>query len=154
MNIELRIEGTLEELAPALQALQAINPKTPASPETIQQEMADKPRFVAPEFLRQALERHPRSENTEALLWAFAEGEDGVYLSTETLYEKVKAFTGRHELTREQFNGVFGSLGRRIYQTKGYDGTSYYSEYKEIKGQGHYRLPTALRKVVREILSI
>ncbi len=154
MNIELRVEGTLKELAPVFQALQAIKPKTTASSETNRQEMADEPKYITPEFLRQALERHPLSENTVALLKAFVEGEENDYQSTETLFEKVKTFTGRQELTKEQFNGVFGSLGRRIYRTKGYDGTSYYSEYKEDKGQKQYRLPTALREVVREFLDI
>ena len=154
VNIELRIEGTLEELAPFFQSLQAIKPKTTASPETNQQEMADEPEYITPEFLRQALKRHPLSVYTKALLRAFVEGEEGVYLSTETLWEKVRTSTGRQKFTREQFNGVFGSLGRRIYQTKGYDGSSHYSEYKEVEGQGHYRLPTELRKVVLEILGI
>lgn len=152
MNIELRVEGTLEELGPVLLALQAIKPKTTASPEKDGQQIANEPKYISPEFMRRALQRHTLSDYTVALLKAFVEGKEDAYQSTESLFEKVKTITGHHDLSKEQFNGVFGSLGRRIYQTKGYDGTSYYSEYDEDKGQ--YRLPTELREVVREFLDI
>ncbi|MYC95576.1 MAG: hypothetical protein F4X14_11455 [Caldilineaceae bacterium SB0661_bin_32] len=154
MNIKLRIEGTPEELTPVFQALQTIKPKTTASPETDMQVKASEMSYISPDFLRKALERYPLSEYTLALLRAFVEDEENAFHSTDSLFERVKSITGRQKLTKVQFNGVFGSLGRRIYQTKGYDGTSSYSEGLEVNGQMHYRLPAALREVVREFLSI
>ena len=43
MDITLKFEGTLEELAPFFQALQAAKTATTASLETNQQAMADEP---------------------------------------------------------------------------------------------------------------
>ena len=148
MNITLNFEGTLEELAPIFQALQTAKTATTASPETNQKAMADESgEFVTSEFLRRALERHPLSDNTVALLKALCEAEDKIYLSRETLRKKIGLQTD------QQLTGVIGSFGKRIHQTDGYDG-AYYFESEQAKGEWHYRLPNELRDVVRDILGI
>ena len=59
-------------------------------------------------------------------------------------------------MTLAQLNGVLGKFGARIIGTNGYDGTSSYLEYgrNELTGEGTYRLPEALREVVREVLEV
>lgn len=154
MDITLKFEGTLEELAPFFQALQAAKTATTASLETNQQAMADEPgEFVTSEFLRRALKRHPLSDNTVAFLTALGEAEEKVYLSRATLREKIRAYTGRQEFTDQQLTGVIGSYGKRLHQTEGYNGASYF-EYQKVKGEWHYRLPDELRDVVRNILRV
>ncbi len=153
MNVILKFEGTLEELTLVLQALQATKTATEPTPEINQQAMADEPeKFVTPEFLRRALERHPLTRNTVALLEALCKAEEDVGLSYETLRKKIGMHTDQ-EFTVQQLTGVIGSFGKRLYQTDGYDGASYF-EYKLVDGIWHYGLPTALREVVREFLDI
>ncbi|MCY3707266.1 MAG: hypothetical protein OXG26_00130 [Caldilineaceae bacterium] len=153
MNVIVKFEGTLEELTPILQALQATKTATEPTPEINQQAMADEPeKFVTPEFLRRALERHPLSRNTVALLEALCKAEEDVFLSRETLRKKIGVHTDQ-EFTDQQLTGVIGAFGKRLHQTDGFDGASYF-EYKLVDGNWHYRLPTALRDVVREILEI
>ena len=151
MKVSVYLEGTLDELAPIFRALQT---EKSVSPETRQQATTvEKEKFVTAGFLRQALERHPLSDYTEALLRALYEaGEDG-YLSRETLRKRIGEYTGRPEFTDQQLTGVIGSFGKRLSQTKGYDGGSHFED-KLVGGERHYRLPDALRDVVRDVLKL
>ena len=154
MNVRLEIEGTLEDLAPFFQALQTAKTTTKAPPETDQQAMVDEPgEFVTSEFLRRALERHPLSANTVALLQALCEAEETVYLSREELREKIRSSTNRQEFTDQQLTGVIGSFGKRLHQTEGFNRASYF-KYRLVEGKWHYLLPIELRDVVRDILGI
>ena len=160
MKVSVYLEGTLDELAPIFRALQT---EKSVSPETRQQATTGEQgefvtagaqeKFVTAEFLRQALERHPLSDYTEALLRALYEaGEDG-YLSREALRKKIGEYTDHPEFTDQQLTGVIGSFGKRLSQTKGYDGGSHFED-KLVGGERHYRLPDALRDVVRDVLKL
>ena len=57
-------------------------------------------------------------------------------------------------LSNSRLNGVLGKFGQRIKRTKGYDGTSYYFDYKrhDQTDEWCYRLPQELRDIVRTVL--
>ena len=151
MIVTMKIEGTLEELAPFFQALQAARSATAVQLELNQQDSANPPDdLVSEEFLRRALERHPLSRNTLALLGALYEAEDEGFLSRESLCEKIGLYT-RQEFTDQQLTGVIGSFGKRIHQTEGYDNASYF-RYRQTDNGWQYRLPSRFRVVVRDIL--
>ena len=151
MELELVCKGTLEEIAAIIEAVQAARTVQTTVQRTDQRETPGEPaKFVSVEIMRRALTRRPLTENTRIMLKTFCEAEEAErYVSRSTLCEA----TG---LTLAQLNGVLGKFGARIIGTNGYDGTSSYLEYgrNELTGEGTYRLPEALREVVREVLEV
>ncbi len=151
MNISINLEGTLEELSPVISALQATRFAEATSPEVTQQVKSDEETScVSPEFFRRALERHPLTINTIALLKTFYEAEEQDLLSRKTLCREIGNHT-RQKFTDQQLTGLLGSFGRRIHQTPGYNDAPYL-DWKQIHGKWHYRLPRELRGVVAEVL--
>jgi hypothetical protein len=151
MELKLVCKGTPEEIAAIIEAVQAAKVAQTTIQQSDQREAPDEPpKFVSVEIMHRALTRRPLTENTRVMLMTLCEAEEAErYVSRSTLCEA----TG---LTLAQLNGVLGKFGARIIGTNGYDGTSSYLEYgrNELTGEGTYRLPEALREVVREVLEV
>lgn len=153
MEMNVRLEGTAEEIGNALKALQPTGAlyttalelhshvtRAEAEPEFSDAEEA----FVSTEFAKRALKRLPISKPMKEVL--------------KNLYKKGKRSLSTKELhdvagyTPPQFAGLMGAFGRRLANTKGYDSNRQFFDWRwnEDKNTWDCRLPESVRKALEE----
>ena len=151
MNMNVRIEGTAEEIADVLRALPtavslhatAIELDDGSIPSSTHSEPPeDESSFVTTRFARRVLRRRRIRPRMKKLLVALYEAHpDGV--SASTLQKVV-------DYSPAQYAGLMGAFGRRVANTDGYDSEAEFFkwEWDEDEGVWKCRLPDTVREAL------
>lgn len=151
MEMQIRLEGTAEEISHALQALSstgvlhatASEPANHAAPDTPEATPEDTEMpVVTTRFARRALTRRRLSKPMRKVLKALYEAHPG-WLSLPALHKTAG-------YRPPQFAGLMGAFGRRMANTEGYDSEAHFFVYRwnEDEGTWDYRLPDSVREAL------
>ena len=154
MNATLTFNGTPDEIAKVMEAVQKATAAVVVIPKSNEPTAIDGPtRFVSPELMQLALNRHKLTPLTQKLLRTlYAAEEDARFVRRSTL--RLALGNDGKELENTKLNGVLGKFGMRVKRTDGYVNGTVYFEYKRADEDDEwcYRLPDHLRGVVRKVL--
>ena len=152
MNATLTFSGTPNEIAKVMEAVQKATAAMVVIPNANEPTAIDGPtRFVSPELMQLALNRHKLTPLTQKLLRTLYDTEeDARFVRRSTL--RLALGNDGEIMEDPKLNGVLGKFGMRVKRTDGYvNGTSYF-EYKRENDEWCYRLPDHLRGVVGKVL--
>ena len=149
MNLNIRIEGTAEEISDVLRTLPgaatvrtaAVELTTAEVQATTNSETTEpESRFVTTRFARRVLKRLPLSTPMKNVLRELCKAHPD-WLSQA----KLRDAAGYEP---SQYAGMMGAFGRRIANTEGYDSETQFFEWKWEEETWYYRLPDTVREVL------
>lgn len=153
MEMQIRLEGTAEEISQALQALSSTGVLHATASELADDVTADTAEaapadtdtdipVVTTRFARRALTRRRLSKPMRKVLKALYEAHPD-WLPLPALH-KVAGYRP------PQFAGLMGAFGRRMANTEGYDSEAYFFVYRwnDDEGTWDYRLPDSVREAL------
>ncbi len=152
INGDFQFVGSPEELAEMFAILsrsvpnsQKVDPLKPNANAKVEVRSNEEPSdFVTSEFAKDVLTRLPLSKPMKSVIAKLTEANPAWVKTAELL--KVSGYT------TPQFAGLMGAFGRRMANTKNFEATAHFFDYRFDEGTGtwEYRLPPSVIDAVKE----